>query len=98
MDAPGFELGLAMQEIAAKNPKSRAIMMGQHGFISWADDDKECYTETLRYIETAANYIEAKYAAKGGDAKAFGGRRHRRRHTNPGRDGCRRARKESATR
>jgi rhamnulose-1-phosphate aldolase/alcohol dehydrogenase len=73
---PGFELGLAMQEIAAKNPKTRAIMMGQHGFISWADDDKECYTETLRYIETAAAYIEAKYAAKGGDAKAFGGAKY----------------------
>ena len=29
---PGFELGLAMQEIAKKNPKIRAIMMGQHGF------------------------------------------------------------------
>src|SRR6188768_4154203 len=55
---PGFELGLAMQEISTKNPKCRAIMMGQHGFISWADDDKECYTETLRYIEKAAAYIE----------------------------------------
>ena len=33
---------------AQKNPKARAIMMGQHGFIKWADDDKECYTETLR--------------------------------------------------
>ena len=73
---PGFELGLAMQEIAAKNPKCRAIMMGQHGFISWADDDKECYTETLRYIETAAAYIEAKYEAKGGHAKAFGGAKY----------------------
>jgi rhamnulose-1-phosphate aldolase/alcohol dehydrogenase len=74
---PGFELGLAMQEIAAKNPKCRAIMMGQHGFISWADDDKECYTETLRYIETAAAYIDAKYQAKGGDAKAFGGEKYK---------------------
>jgi len=73
---PGFELGLAMQEISQKNPKCRAIMMGQHGFISWADDDKECYTETLRYIETAAAFIEAKYAAKGGDAKAFGGQKY----------------------
>jgi len=73
---PGFELGLAMQEIAARNPKCRAIMMGQHGFISWADDDKECYTETLRYIETAAAYIEAKYEAKGGHAKAFGGAKY----------------------
>ena len=32
---PGFELGLAMQEICRKNPDTQAIMMGQHGFISW---------------------------------------------------------------
>jgi rhamnulose-1-phosphate aldolase/alcohol dehydrogenase len=73
---PGFELGLAMQEIARKNPKVRAIMMGQHGFISWADDDKQCYTDTLAFIEKAAAYIEAKYAAKGGDATAFGGAKY----------------------
>jgi rhamnulose-1-phosphate aldolase/alcohol dehydrogenase len=70
---PGFELGLAMQEIVRKNPSVRAIMMGQHGFISWQDDDKLCYEETLRFIEKASQYIEDKYQAKGGDAKAFGG-------------------------
>ncbi|HET7536778.1 MAG TPA: bifunctional rhamnulose-1-phosphate aldolase/short-chain dehydrogenase, partial [Candidatus Didemnitutus sp.] len=73
---PGFELGLAMQEIAKKNPSTRAIMMGQHGFISWADDDKACYTWTLDCIEKAAAYIEAKYQAKGGDAAAFGGAKY----------------------
>lgn len=73
---PGFELGLAMQEIAAKNPRLRAIMMGQHGFISWDDDDKACYTWTLDCIEKAAAHIEAAYAKKGGDAKAFGGARY----------------------
>jgi rhamnose utilization protein RhaD (predicted bifunctional aldolase and dehydrogenase) len=46
---PGFELGLAMQEIVKKNPKATAIMMGQHGFISWANDDKECYLRTLEF-------------------------------------------------
>jgi len=70
---PGFELGLAMQEIARKNPKTPAIMMGQHGFISWDNDEKACYTLTLNFIEKAAAYIEAKYSAKGGDATAFGG-------------------------
>ena len=70
---PGFELGLAMQQIVKDHPKARAIMMGQHGFISWADDDKECYLATLDFIEKAAAYIEAKYQAKGGDAAAFGG-------------------------
>ena len=73
---PGFELGLAMQEIARKQPDVRAIMMGQHGFISWADDDKQCYTDTLDFIEAASAYIEEKYAAKGGDAAAFGGQKY----------------------
>ncbi|HTL68910.1 MAG TPA: bifunctional rhamnulose-1-phosphate aldolase/short-chain dehydrogenase [Lacunisphaera sp.] len=70
---PGFELGLAMQAIARKQPKVKAIMMGQHGFISWDDDDRACYDRTLDFIERASAYIEEKYAAKGGDAAAFGG-------------------------
>src|SRR6185503_11374983 len=70
---PGFELGLAMQEICRKNSKARAIMMGQHGFISWADTDKECYHHTLRLIEKASEFIERKFAEKGGDRAAFGG-------------------------
>ncbi len=73
---PGFELGLAMEKIEKKNPKIRAIMMGQHGFISWADDEKECYAATLDFIERASAYIEEKYAAKGGDAAAFGGAKY----------------------
>ncbi len=73
---PGFELGLAMQKISREQPNVRAIMMGQHGFISWADDDKQCYTDTLNFIEKAATYIEEKYAAKGGDAAAFGGQKY----------------------
>ena len=70
---PGFELGLAMEKISQDQPDVRAIMMGQHGFISWADDDKACYTLTLDLIEKASAYIEAKYEAKGGDSTAFGG-------------------------
>src|SRR5882757_7283871 len=73
---PGFELGLAMQEIAKQNPKTPAIMMGQHGFISWDHDEKKCYTWTLDCIEKASAYIEAKYAAKGGDATVFGGAKY----------------------
>ncbi len=73
---PGFELGLAMQEVARKQPSVKAIMMGQHGFISWDDNEKVCYTRTLDLIEKAAAYIEAKYAAKGGDTTAFGGAKY----------------------
>ncbi len=70
---PGFELGLAMQDLSKRNPNLQAIMMGQHGFISWADDEKDCYTLTLEMIDKAAAYIDAKYQAKGGDRTAFGG-------------------------
>ena len=73
---PGFELGLAMQEIVKQQPSVKAIMMGQHGFISWDDDDKACYGATLDFIETASAYIESRYAAKGGDATAFGGAKY----------------------
>ena len=83
---PGLELGLAMQQIAKENPKVKAVMMGQHGFISWHDDEKVCYEQTLQFIEEAAAYIESKYEAKGGHAKAFGGQKYQsldvaRRHT-----------------
>jgi len=47
-------------------------MMGQHGFISWDDDEKIYYTRTLDVIERAAAFIEA----KGGDAAAFGGTKY----------------------
>ena len=73
---PGFELGLAMQEICRTQPQVKSIMMGQHGFISWDDDEKGCYTYTLDCIEKAATFIESKYEAKGGDAAAFGGAKY----------------------
>ncbi len=77
---PGFELGLAMQVISKEHPEVKAMMMGQHGFISWDDDEKVCYTRTLEFIEKAAHFIEQKYQAKGGHAKAFGGAKY---HTLP---------------
>ncbi|HWL52049.1 MAG TPA: bifunctional rhamnulose-1-phosphate aldolase/short-chain dehydrogenase [Chthoniobacteraceae bacterium] len=73
---PGFELGLAMQKIEREQPGVKSIMMGQHGFISWDDDDKGCYLHSLRLIEKAAAYVEERYRAKGGDAAAFGGQKY----------------------
>jgi rhamnulose-1-phosphate aldolase/alcohol dehydrogenase len=73
---PGFELGLEMQRIVNEHPEAVGIIMGQHGLINWDDDDKRCYELTLSLIEKAAAYIEEKYQAKGGDAKAFGGEKY----------------------
>ena len=73
---PGFELGLTMQDICRKHPNARGIMMGQHGLINWANDDRDCYFTSLELIERAARFIEKKYAEKGGEAAAFGGQLH----------------------
>ena len=73
---PGFELGLAMQEICRAQPKAIGIIMGQHGLINWAEDDQACYYRSLDLIEKASQYIETKYAEKGGDQTAFGGQLH----------------------
>lgn len=74
---PGFELGLAMQEVCKQHPNAKGIMMGQHGLINWANDDKECYELTLNLIEKAAQFIEDKYQANGGDSTVFGGQKYR---------------------
>jgi rhamnulose-1-phosphate aldolase/alcohol dehydrogenase len=66
---PGFDLGLKLQEVCAKNPKARGAILGQHGLINWAGDDKACYDLSLELIEKAARYI----AAHDKGAKTFGG-------------------------
>ena len=62
-----------MQDICQKDANVKSIMMGQHGFISWDENEKNCYLYTLDCIEKASEFIEAKYEAKGGDTAAFGG-------------------------
>ncbi len=57
---PGFELGLILQDIYQKHPDAQGVILGQHGLINWADDDRECYSLSLDLIEKAAAYIEAR--------------------------------------
>jgi rhamnulose-1-phosphate aldolase/alcohol dehydrogenase len=69
---PGFDLGLKMGEMARQNPRLKGLIMGQHGLINWADDDKACYELTLSLIEQAADYI----AARDKGEAIFGGARY----------------------
>ena len=34
------------------------MILGSHGLINWANDDKACYELTLDLIERAGRYIE----------------------------------------
>ena len=54
---PGFELGLTLQRLCRDHPEARGAMLGGHGLINWADDDKACYLLTLRLVDRAAAYL-----------------------------------------
>jgi len=69
---PGFDLGLVMREELRKNPNLKGLIMGQHGLINWANDDKACYELTLSLIERAALYIEQHDKGE----KTFGGQKY----------------------
>jgi rhamnulose-1-phosphate aldolase/alcohol dehydrogenase len=70
---PGFDLGLVMRDKLKQDPDLKGLVMGQHGLINWADDDKACYELTLTLVEKAARYIEQRDK---GD-KTFGGQKYR---------------------
>jgi rhamnulose-1-phosphate aldolase/alcohol dehydrogenase len=69
---PGFDLGLQLQDICRKHPQAKGVIMGQHGLINWANDDKECYELSLTLIEKAARYL----AGHDKGARAFGGAKY----------------------
>ena len=56
---PGFELGLELERIAKSHPEAKGVILGQHGLINWANDNRECYELTLDLIEKAGAYVEA---------------------------------------
>ena len=71
---PGFDLGLVLQETIAANPGIVGILLGGHGLINWADDDKTCYELSLTLIEKAARYLDEHDLGE----RAFGGAKYPR--------------------
>jgi rhamnulose-1-phosphate aldolase/alcohol dehydrogenase len=69
---PGFDLGLKLEQVCRERPQARGVILGGHGLINWADDDKACYELTLDLIERAAAYIEAHDRGE----QTFGGQRY----------------------
>jgi rhamnulose-1-phosphate aldolase/alcohol dehydrogenase len=69
---PGFELGLQLQQLCKTHPRAKGAILGQHGLINWAEDDKECYELSLSLIERAAEFI----AAKDKGSNTFGGQKY----------------------
>src|SRR5512133_888877 len=54
---PGFQLGLDIAEIKAKNPQAIGCILGGHGITAWGDTSEECEANSLDIIRTAEAYI-----------------------------------------
>ncbi len=57
---PGFDLGLKLERISREHPGAQGVILGGHGLISWADDDRECYERTLALIRRAQDFLNAR--------------------------------------
>src|SRR3954454_2413495 len=61
---PGFQLGLDIAEIKAQNPQAIGCILGGHGITAWGESSEECEANSLKIIDTAAEYIEANSKAE----------------------------------
>lgn len=66
---PGFELGLWLRDFVKANPDSIGVILAGHGLVSWADDGRTCYENTIGVIADAARYLNDKLDGQ----PAFGG-------------------------
>ncbi|WP_193612823.1 bifunctional aldolase/short-chain dehydrogenase [Nocardioides lijunqiniae] len=54
---PGFQLGLDIAEIKARNPQAVGCILGGHGITAWGDTSEEAERSSLWIIDTAAAHI-----------------------------------------
>jgi rhamnulose-1-phosphate aldolase/alcohol dehydrogenase len=69
---PGFKLSKMIAEGVLANPKAELVLMEKHGLVTWGDTSEACYAQTIRIINEAEAYIEARVD----NAKLFGGLKH----------------------
>ncbi|MEZ4860827.1 MAG: bifunctional aldolase/short-chain dehydrogenase [Caldilineaceae bacterium] len=64
---PGFTLSKWIGEGIRANPKAELVIMGKHGLVTWADDCRPCYDNTIRVIQEAEEFI----VQRRGDRKIY---------------------------
>ncbi|ETX11850.1 short-chain dehydrogenase [Marinomonas ushuaiensis DSM 15871] len=68
---PGFQLGMDLHKIATENPHLKGVILESHGLFTWANDNKECYLNSINIINKAQTWLEEKSKNKA----IFGGER-----------------------
>ena len=54
---PGFQLGLDIAEIKARNPQAVGCVLGGHGITAWGESSDEAERNSVWIIDTAADYV-----------------------------------------
>ncbi|MFB5192143.1 bifunctional aldolase/short-chain dehydrogenase [Alicyclobacillus fastidiosus] len=73
---PGFALSKLIGEAVRNNPTCELVLMEKHGLITWGSTSEECYANTIRIINEAAEYIRSRV----NEETLFGGAKY---HTLP---------------
>ncbi|WP_168119405.1 bifunctional aldolase/short-chain dehydrogenase [Paenibacillus sp. HB172176] len=69
---PGFNLSKMIAEGVLSNPNAELVLMEKHGLVTWGDTSEACYAQTIKIINEAEAFIEARVD----EAKLFGGEKH----------------------
>lgn len=65
---PGFTLSKWIGEAVRERRRAECVIMAKHGLVTWGDDARSCYQQTIRVIEKAEHYI----AERGDTRRVFG--------------------------
>lgn len=68
---PGFTLSKWIAEAVRSNPRAECVVMAKHGLVTWGEDARSCYENTIRIIQEAEDYIAERAAGR----RVFGGLR-----------------------
>lgn len=69
---PGFTLSKMIAEGVLNNPNAELVIMEKHGLVTWGETSEACYAQTIKIINEAEAYIEARV----NEDKLFGGVKH----------------------
>jgi len=54
---PGFALSKQIALLLRQYPQATCVIMGKHGLITWGEDAKQCYLNTLAHIQRAEDAL-----------------------------------------
>ncbi len=61
---PGFTLSKWIGQKVVENPGIECVVMGKHGLVTWAEDSKTSYENSIRIIQEAEDYLSEQKSGK----------------------------------